>query len=110
MRSKTSDGPVEAGTTYHVVGKALGRQFEADSRVTELETNRRFAMVSRTPFRAAFTYSLTAVAGGTRVDETLDAELGGFLKLAQPLLLQLFRRQMQGDLETLRDLMEVGAL
>lgn len=110
LRTKISDGPVGVGTTYEVVGKALGRRFEAHSRVTEFEANRRFAMAARTPFPAAFTYSLTPVDGGTRVDETLDAVLGGLLRLAQPVLLSMFRRQMQGDLETFRDLMEAGAL
>jgi len=110
LRTKTSDGPVGVGTTYRVAGKSLGRSFELSSTVTEFEANRRFAMATRTPFIAIFTYSLTPVDGGTRVHETLDAEFSGLLKLAQPLLSQTFRRQMQGDLETLRTLIEAGAL
>jgi hypothetical protein len=53
---------------------------------------------------------LQAVEGGTRVDQTIDAEPGGFFKLAQPLLVTMMKRQMQGDLDTFRDLMDANAL
>lgn len=108
--TKTSDGPIGLGTTYHSTSKQLGRHLEGDSRVTEFEADRRYAVTASTPFPVTITWVVETVDGGTRVDQTVDAEPGGLFKLAQPLLVTMMKRQVQGDLETLRDLLEANAL
>ena len=50
------------------------------------------------------------VDDGTRVTQTIDAEPGGFLKLAGPLLASAVKRQFGGYLDDFRDLMESDAL
>ena len=108
--TRTSDGPIDVGTTYHTTAKLLGRRLETDSRVTEFEANRRYAVATTAPFPVTITWAVTSVDGGTRVDQTVDVEPGGFFRLAQPLLVTMMKRQVQGDLETFRDLMEANAL
>ena len=41
---------------------------------------------------------------------TLEAEPGGFFKLAEPLVIAMAKRSFQGDLDNLKDLMEADAL
>lgn len=50
------------------------------------------------------------IEGGTRVTATFDIEPGGFFKLAEPLAISMAKRQLQGDLDSLKDLMEANAL
>jgi uncharacterized protein YndB with AHSA1/START domain len=107
--TKTSDGPTGVGTTYHSTAKMLGRRLEADSKVTEFEAGRRYALATTAPFPVTLTWAVRSVDGATRVDQTVDAEPGGFFKLAQPLLVTMMKRQAQNDLDTLRDLMEADA-
>lgn len=108
--TKTSNGPIGVGTTWHGVGKFLGRRMEADTSYTEFEPNHKYAFKSTTPFPMTVAFSFEPVAGGTRVDQVVDAEPGGFFKLAGPLLVTAAKRQFKNDLDNFRDLMEGGAL
>ena len=108
--TKTSDGPIGVGTTWHSVGKFLGRRVESDTVYTEFEPNRKFTFEATTPFPMTVAFTFESVAGGTGVEQVVDAEPGGFFKLAGPLLVAAAKRQFQNDLDTLRDLMEADAL
>ena len=108
--TKTSDGPIGVGTTWSAVGKLLGRTLEAGITVTEFEPDKKSASVVDKPFKATTAFTLKSVDGGTRVDQTTDAELEGFFKLAQAVMLPMMKRQLQNDLETFRDLMDANAL
>jgi uncharacterized protein YndB with AHSA1/START domain len=108
--TKTSDGPIGVGTTWHGVGKFLGRRIESDTRYTEFEPNHKVTTEITTPFPMTITYSFESTAGGTRVDQVVDAEPGGFFKLVGPLLVTAAKRQFKNDLDNFRDLMEADAL
>ena len=108
--TKTSDGPIGVGTTWHAVSKLFGRRVEGDAEYTKFELNRSFSMRSPTPFPTAMTYTFKSVAEGTRVDQIVDAEPSGLYRLAGPLLATGAKRDMQGYLHGLRDLMEAGEL
>jgi len=108
---KTSDGPIGVGTTWHTVDKFLGRRIESDAEYTEFEANRKIAATSKSgPFPVEFAMTLEPVPGGTRVSQVIEAEPGGFFKLAEPLLVTIAKRQFQNDLDNLKDLMEAHAL
>jgi uncharacterized protein YndB with AHSA1/START domain len=107
----TSAGPIGVGTTGRFVSKFLGRRIENESVVTEFEPNRKYSWQSKSgpfPFQASMTFEGTA--GGTRVNATIEAEPGGFFKLAEPLIVRMAKRQFQGDFDNLKDLMEANAL
>jgi uncharacterized protein YndB with AHSA1/START domain len=108
--TKTSDGPIGVGTTWHGVGKFLGRRIETDIVYKEFEPNRKFTFEITQPFLATMVFTFESVAGATRVEQVVDAEPGGFFKLAGPLLVPAAKRQFKNDLDNLRDLMEGGAL
>jgi uncharacterized protein YndB with AHSA1/START domain len=107
---KTSDGPIGVGTTWHSVGKAAGRKVESVFEYIEFEPNRKIVSTTTKPFPITVTITTESVAGGTRVSQTVEAQPGGFFKLAEPLVVTMTRRQFQSDLDNLRDLMDAHAL
>lgn len=107
---KTSDGPIGVGTTWHSIGKAAGRKIESDFEYIEFEPNRKIVSTTTKPFPITSTITTESVAGGTRVSQTIEAQPGGFFKLAEPLVVTITKRQFQSDLDNLRDLMEANAL
>ncbi len=108
---QTSAGPIGVGTTAQFVGKFLGRRIETESVITEFEPNRKYSWESKSgPFPIKGSTALEQIDGGTRVTGTLEAEPGGFFKLAEPLVITMAKRSFQGDLDNLKDLMEADAL
>jgi uncharacterized protein YndB with AHSA1/START domain len=108
---KTSEGPIGVGTTSRSVSKFLGRRIEAEMEMTEFEPNRNFTLRSKSgPFPLQVMVTFERNEGGTRVNATIEAEPGGFFKLAEPLIVSIAKRQFQADFDNLKDLMEANAL
>ncbi len=107
---KTSQGPIGVGTTWRVVQKALGQRIETEAKVTEYEPNRKCTQKGKSPFPVKVKMTFESVEGGTRVNLRLEGEPGGFFKLAQPLVANMAKRNIEGDLANLKDLMEAHAL
>jgi uncharacterized protein YndB with AHSA1/START domain len=107
---KTSEGPIGVGSTWHVISKVVGRRIETDVEYTEFEANRKIAYAITKPFPLTSTVTFEPVADGTRVSQIVQGEPAGFFKLAEPLTVKMSKRQFQGDLDNLRDLMDANAL
>jgi uncharacterized protein YndB with AHSA1/START domain len=107
---KTSAGPIGVGTTWHAVGKVVGRRFDTDVTCTEFEANRKITLTLTKPFPTTMTVTFESVADATRINQTIESEPGGFFKLAEPLVVTMARRQFQSEFDNLRDLMEAHAL
>jgi len=108
---KTSEGPIGVGATYRSVNQFLGRRLEGETEITEYEPNRKYSEKSKSgpvPFESRATFE--RVEGGTRINLEAEAEIGGFFKLAEPLVVSAVRRQLTADLANLKDLMEAHAL
>src|SRR5687767_12827500 len=83
--TKTSDGPIGVGTTWRGYRKSLGRRIDCEMEVTEFEPNRKRAWRSNSgPFRMRGTTTFDGIEDGTRVNTTIEAEIGGFFNLAEP--------------------------
>jgi uncharacterized membrane protein len=108
--NKTSEGPVGVGTTWRGVGKFLGKQIEVELEETGYEPNQKSAQKSTVPFPSNQQMTFERVNGGTRVNLKFEAEPGGFFKLAEPLLASTVKRNIEGELANLKDLMEAHAL
>jgi len=99
------------GTTTRSVSTILGRRIEFEFEITEFEPNRKWAGRSKSgPFPVQASVTFEPIEGGTRVNQTIEAEPGGFFKLAEPLMMSMGKRQFQNDLDNLKDLMEANAL
>ena len=105
--TKTSEGPVGVGTTGRQVIKFLGRRIESDWELTEFEPNTKISLKSTSgPIASTGTSTFESVEGGTRVTVEGDAELGGFFRLAEPLVARMAQRQFNADYANLKDLLE----
>ena len=101
---------VEVGTTFNNVIKFLGRRIETTLEVVESEPPlRQCVRVTSGPIPASGCFVFEPADGGsTRFTYTLEAEVGGFFKLAEPLVGRAARRQTETDMATLKDLLEAG--
>ncbi len=104
-----SEGPVGVGTTFRNTSKFLGRRIESAYEVAEMEPPRRQCVkIVSGPIPASGCCLFEPAEGGTRFTQTFDAEIGGFFRLAEPLVARAIRRQMEADMATLKDLLEAG--
>jgi hypothetical protein len=109
---KTSGGCLGVGARFLVFEGVLGRRTPGtEYEVTEYEPNRIAAWktVSR-PLRLKFWRTFERVESGTRFAVRYEGEPRGFLKLAWPLITRMVKRQQEGDMPKLKELMEVRAL
>jgi uncharacterized membrane protein len=103
----TSNGPIGVGTTYQYVVQVLGRKIETEGEVTAYEPPKRYAWKStKGPFPLSGGTTFEATPEGVRVVDTVEAEPGGFFKLAEPLMIKQQQSQMEKDLAKLKQLLE----
>jgi uncharacterized protein YndB with AHSA1/START domain len=106
----TMSGPFRQGAHGTEVRKFLGRRMETGVEVTAYEQDRRFALKGVSgPIPFNFEQTLEPSDGGTNVNVVLEAQPGGFFKLAEPLVERAIRRQMRADYEQLKDILEARA-
>ncbi|HET9754956.1 MAG TPA: SRPBCC family protein [Candidatus Limnocylindrales bacterium] len=107
-------GPPGVGSRRRAVVKGVfGRTLESVMEVTELDPNRTLALrlVSASWGGTGRTkYTLTPVAGGTRVDWRWEMEPGGVLKPFGRPFMAVFQRLFQRDINNLKAMMESNAL
>jgi carbon monoxide dehydrogenase subunit G len=104
---KTSEGPTGVGTTWTGLIKALGRKMENKHVFTAFEENQMFTMsIASGPVSGEATYTFESVENGTQLTITVQAELGGFIKMAEPLARRSLDRQYEANLGNLKDLLE----
>jgi uncharacterized membrane protein len=109
---QTSEGAVDVGTTLRSTAKFLGRRIETTMEVTENEPPRRQCVrVTSGPIPGVGCYLFESDEGGsTHFTQTFEFEVGGFFKLAEPLVGRAIRRQTEADMATLKDMLEAGGL
>jgi uncharacterized membrane protein len=103
----TSAGPVGVGTTFQRVIPILGVKLENTMEITAYEANRQFTAKSAFgPFPGEASFHFEPAEGGTRLTSTVQAELGGFFKIADGLLLSQGRKMTDDTLQRLKNLLE----
>jgi uncharacterized membrane protein len=106
----TSESQIGVGTTFHQTGQAIGQRIEHDSEITECEPPHKWCYQSTSgpfPFEAGYTFE--SVEGGTRVTLVGELDVGGFFKLAEPLVARQMRRTLESDLHSLKDILSTGS-
>ncbi|MDQ3979276.1 MAG: SRPBCC family protein [Actinomycetota bacterium] len=100
-------GGTGAGTTYRIVGKALGRRVESSYQLTAYEPGQRFSSRMESPFfRLDQAYTFRESAGVTRVTLTGKAVPLGRFKLLGPVLFVAMQRQVRADHRGLKGVLE----
>ena len=103
----TVDGPVQAGAAGKELRKFLGRRMESTMRIEAFEPPRRFALqVTSGPVPFHVEQTVEPEGTGSLVSVTIEGEPGGFFKLADPLVERAVRRELEGNLATLKDILE----
>jgi uncharacterized membrane protein len=100
------EGPLAEGSRVARVASFMGRRVEYVNEVTTLDPGRILEMRSvKAPFPMHITYTFEDGDGGTVVRNRVRGG-GGLFSLGSPLFAPLVRRNVQKDLERLRDLLE----
>lgn len=105
---RTSSGPaVGTGTTYRIVGKALGRRVESRYELTAYDPRETFSsrMESRF-FCLEQTYRFEEADGVTKMTLAGKAIPVGRFRLLGPFLLMAMQRQVRTDHRKLKDVLE----
>ncbi len=104
---KAAPDRLRQGDKFTAAAKFLGRRFETPCEVTDYLSNRQFSFRSTGgPVPQEFTYILEPTLKGTRFTQSVEAQPGAFFRLTGPLFEAAGRRQINNDLETLKDLLE----
>jgi uncharacterized membrane protein len=108
---KTSGGALGVGATFRLTGEFLGRRIPTTYEMIEYEPNR--SAVWKTvsgPLPLTFKRKFEQVEGGTRFAIRYELDARGFFKLVMSLLGSSVKRQHEGDLRKVKELMETRAL
>ena len=107
---KDTAGPPQQGDRFVVAIKSVGRRFETPYERTSYEANRRYtdrAVGGPIP-NQWWESTFQEVPGGTRLTRAVEAEPGGLLKVLEPLQKRVAERQLEKDLQTLKEVLEAG--
>lgn len=100
------DAPIAEGSRVARVASFLGRRVEYVNEVTRLEPGRLLDMRSvKAPFPMEITYTFEEAGGATVVRNHVRGG-GGLFSLGSPLFAPMVRRNVQKDLERMRDVLE----
>ncbi len=106
---QTTPGQLREGDKFTTVLQFLGRRYETPTEVSAYEPNRRLSYRGTGgPVPTQITFLLEEVSGGTRFTHSQEVEPGGFFGLAESLFELEAKRQLRGDLQTLKDLLEAS--
>jgi uncharacterized protein YndB with AHSA1/START domain len=97
---QVTPGPVGVGTTWQASGRVLGEQITVTIEVTAYEPDERFGLRVSGSIEAEQMFTVEPVADGTRLTVILE--------LADPQLAEPARQQWDGDLRTLKEMLEEG--
>jgi len=105
---KLSCEPIGLGTRFSETGAVLGIRIPLVWEITEFEPDKR--MKGETvagPAKFWGEYILETVTPGTRLRKLGGIQLGGLLRLADPLLAGIFQQALKEDMGRLRRLLEL---
>jgi hypothetical protein len=108
---RTSEGPLGVGATMIYVGTFMGRRYESPVACTGFAENKQFATATTGgPFYLEVDQTLEPAGVGTKLTIHCRGESRGFFKLAEPLVVQLTKRQVATAGGNLKTLLEDNAL
>ena len=109
---KTPSGAMHVGTTVLITIRFLGRWVQSTYEVVECEPGHHITLksiVGIAPCVFSFLFAPLA-AGRTRLSFEAVIQKGAYLGLAEQTAASATRRQIEHDLQTLKEILEAGAL
>jgi uncharacterized membrane protein len=103
----TSDGPIGEGSSFKEITMFLGRRIESIGEYIEFIPNKKIVCkVKSGPIPAEGIFNFEDSNDGTKITMTMEIEIGKFFKLAKPLIVRMFKRQLEAEYQNLKDLLE----
>lgn len=103
-----TDGPMRKGTKVERVSKFMGRQFPYVYEVTDTDADSFVEIKVDNPFPMRIRYELSDAPEGTRASIRASGDATGFFKMAAPLMSRMVKRNIQNDLELLKEVLEAS--
>jgi uncharacterized protein YndB with AHSA1/START domain len=104
---KTSEGPIGAGTTWHVHVKPSMGVSEGDIEVVTFDPNRTEVVKGIFgPMQPTVTYSFEPADAGTRFTRQVQIKLSGGMRLMEPLIKLMFAKRNAGFVGNLKQVLE----
>ena len=104
---RTDDDKTRVGSRFVEVRSFLGKRIESTIEIVAYEPSRLFTIkVIEGPIPFEVRHTIEPEGDATRVDVVGEGEPGGFFKLADPLVERAVRRELEGNLATLKDILE----
>jgi uncharacterized membrane protein len=101
------DPPIGIGSRVRRVASFMGKRIEYVNEVTRLDPGSVLEMRSvKSPFPMEITYAFQDAAGGTQTSVRVQGDPSALYRLAGPLLSRQVKKNVQADLERLKDIME----
>jgi uncharacterized membrane protein len=101
------DDPVATGSRIREKRTFLGRTAESELEVTGYDPDRSFDVEALSgPIRFRIRHGFEEIDGGTLLRVRAEAEAGGMLRLAGPMVARQVERQFRSDLERLKKVLE----
>jgi len=108
-RADPPSGAVQVGTETHRLARFMGRQIDYVLRVSEYIPGRLLVMDStQAPFPMGVTYAVRPDGTGSRVTLRVTGGYGLLMRLAQPILRRMIRRNLKTDLRRLAARLQSG--
>ena len=105
----TSEGPPGVGSTFRSVVKFLGRSIDNTNEITIWHPPQQFGFTSVSgPFPLEVTMKFEPQESGTQLTVDLQAEFGGFFKLAEGMVGKQAVKLLSTNLGALKLLLEEG--
>ena len=105
------EGPIGLGTKYFETRQLLGKRFDLSFVVSRFDPPGHSAIeLTSGPFTGGANYTLQEDDGGTRMTLGLRVDVGGFFKLAEPVVRSILIREMERNLQDLKVLVEAPAV
>jgi carbon monoxide dehydrogenase subunit G len=100
------DPPLRVGSRVARIAKFLGREVRYVNEVVALDSSTLEMRSVEAPFAMHITYTFDDAGGSTVVRNRVRGEAGRMFWFAGPLLSRMVRRNVQRDLERLRNVLE----
>ena len=104
---KITEGPLGVGTQFTFVRTFLGRKLEASNEFIEYIPNTIVTFkVTSGPVPGQGSYLFESTPEGSKVISKVEMQAKGFVKLAEPLIAASLSRDVESNLEKLKNLLE----
>ena len=101
-------GPVGVGTQYQVRNEMMGQKIEGVMQVIALEPGKKFVIQMKNgPVKVDITFTFKPLGNGTKLTLAVQGEPGGMFKLAEGMLVNQIKGQMEQNLTRLKKELEI---